>query len=214
MAEQSDTDAPSLFKLNLNLKDGHAQLQKSASGGRGNGLLITCTDEKGPGLLLESLLSALDKLVERNFQTNLQLVAVLEMLLSYPQPVITSYLIYVDAIKSNAICRITNVLKNLKIRIDAYASSTEGFEEMLRRGIRHKISRAERYEKSDRHNDSGGRRTDRNTPSTVAPTTTSARAAFRFTHKAMESVDRLLCQMFAAYALQQTSALEYSKTTK
>lgn len=64
----------------------------------------------GSGLLLKSLFTALEKLVDRSFTTNLQLIGVLSALMSYPQPVITSYLLYVDTIKSNALLRITNVV--------------------------------------------------------------------------------------------------------
>lgn len=110
-------------------------------------------------------------------------------------------------------------MKNLKMRIDAYASSTDGFEEMLQRGIRHKISRAERFEKSTIENNR--RTTDRGRLNLI-------QSGFRFTHKAMESHERIidssrnknyayaaiilsqLCQICAAYALQHSAAIEYS----
>lgn len=63
--------------------------------------------------MLESLFIALEKLVDRSFTTNLQLIGVLNALMSFPQPVITSYLLYVDSIKSNALLRITNVNFNI-----------------------------------------------------------------------------------------------------
>ena len=63
----------------------------------------------GAGILLESLFEALNRMPEHSFPTNLQLVGVLQSLLSYPQPVMTTYLLYVDALNSRALCRITNV---------------------------------------------------------------------------------------------------------
>lgn len=114
-------------------------------------------------------------------------------------------------------------MKNLKMRVDAYASSTDGFEEMLQRGIRHKITKAERFEKSQ-DNLYSSRRT------TTDRSLSTARSAngFRFTHKAMESRERIvdtlrsknyayaaiilsqLCQICAAYALQHSAAVEYT----
>lgn len=116
-------------------------------------------------------------------------------------------------------------MKSLKMRIDAYASSTDGFEEMLQRGIRHKISRAERFKKSNNENSIYNRRTtDRSLTARSNPT----QSGFRFTHKAMESQEQImdssrnknyayaaiilsqLCQIAAAYALQHSAAIEYS----
>ncbi|KAI1721330.1 retinoic acid induced 16-like protein [Ditylenchus destructor] len=212
------------FKLDLPQKDVTPTHLNGFLSTKDGGFLLTCTDEKGPGIFMESLLNALDQMVDRSFQTNLQLVSVFESLLSFPQPVITSYILFVDAIKSNAILRVTNVLNSLKMRIDAYATATEGFDEMLKRGIRHKVTLAERFEKSERL-DSVARRqvTDRSGGS-------SARAAFRFSHKAIESVDRVtdssrnknyayaaiilsqLAQIFAAYSLQHSATVEYPRT--
>lgn len=115
------------------------------------------------------------------------------------------------------------------MRIDAYASSTEGFDEMLQRGIRHKIQRAQRFEKSQR--DVSSCRQNAMTRHSDRLQTSSSRSVvsgFRFTHKAMESRERVadtsrsknyayaaillsqLCQMCAAYALQHSAAVESS----
>lgn len=207
---------------------------------------------------------------ERCFATNLQLIGVLNLLLSYPQPVITSYLLYVDAIRSNAILKITDVrlrnlikkttlgikqkciilkiMEGLRARIDAYASSTDGFDDLMRRGVRHRNNRADRFDKvADRfHNteNSSGIHSDRRhfnqtstSPFCGAPHlsrnnggASSGSTSFRFTHKAMESQDRIadssrsknfanaaillsqLSQICAVFALQQTPAIERSAT--
>lgn len=120
-AEKEKTESEefenNLFKLDLMERVSSQCLNEIPK----TGLLLTCTDEKGinlmnesnkylgPGIFLESLLNALEKLVDQNFSTNLHLISVFTALMSYPQPVITSYLLYIDAIKSNALCRITNV---------------------------------------------------------------------------------------------------------
>lgn len=116
----------------------------------------------------------------------------------------------------------------MKRRIDAYASSTDGFDDMLKRGLRHKITRAERFEKSGwaSHSEScallssARRRTIYMAESTRS---NSGNATFRFTHKAMESQERVadssrnrnfayaaillsqLCQICAAFALQHNT---------
>lgn len=71
--------------------------------------VVPHTTTLGPGLLLESVLAALDKMIDYSFATNIQLAAVLGSLASYSQPVLTTYLLYSDAVKSNALLKITKV---------------------------------------------------------------------------------------------------------
>jgi hypothetical protein len=70
---------------------------------------MIATDEKGAGVLLESLFDVLSRLPEYSFATNMQLVALLNTLLAYPQPLLTTYLLYVDTTRSKALIRITDV---------------------------------------------------------------------------------------------------------
>lgn len=112
------------------------------------------------------------------------------------------------------------MLKSLKKRIDDFASSTEGFDDLLAKGLRHKSAKAERMEKARDTN--GIRQTvDRNYGA-------GARNAFKFTHRAVESLDRTieatrekncayssillsqLCQMAAALSLQHRTLIEFS----
>jgi hypothetical protein len=125
----------------------------SATKTKTNGLLMTCTMEKGKGwriiiqtlflgsgYLFESLITALEMMVEHNFTTNVQLASVLEILASYPQPVIASVVLYSDALNGNALPRLTRVLEKLKLQIDAFASSVDNFDELIRRGARNRFS--------------------------------------------------------------------------
>lgn len=75
-------------------------------------------------------------MVEHNFTTNVQLASVLEMLASYSQPIIASVVLYSDALNGNALPRLTRVLEKLKLQIDAFSSSVDNFDELIRRGAR------------------------------------------------------------------------------
>jgi hypothetical protein len=178
---------------------------------------MTCTTEKGklynwnfrslsflsgPGYLFEALITAMELMVEHNFTTNVQLASVLEILASYPQPVISSLVLYADALKSNALPRLTRVLEKLKLQIDAFASSVENFDDLIKRGARNRLGRNEQQ------------------PSTKR-TTTARNTTFRHIHLTRDgaeaAVDSVrtkncayaaivlsqLCQQLAAFAIQQ-----------
>jgi hypothetical protein len=67
-AEENNTRAHiNPFRLDLSLNGGFG-------GHLANGLLLTCTDEKGSGILLESLMELLTKMTEHNFSTNLKVL--------------------------------------------------------------------------------------------------------------------------------------------
>lgn len=85
------------------------------------------------------MITALEMMVEHNFTTNIQLASVLEILASYPQPIIASVLLYSDALNGNALPRLTRVLEKLKLQIDAFASSVDNFDELIRRGARNRL---------------------------------------------------------------------------
>lgn len=93
----------------------------------------------GSGYLFEALITALEMMVEHNFTTNVQLAGVLEILCSYPQPVIASVFLYSDALSGNSLPRLTRVLEKLKLQIDAFASSVDDFDDLIRRGIRTRL---------------------------------------------------------------------------
>jgi hypothetical protein len=113
------------------------------------------------------------------------------------------------------------MLKSLKKRIDEFASSNEGFDDLLAKALRHKSAKAERIEKA---RDTNGIRPAMDNRNYGA----SARNAFKFTHRAVESLDRTteaarakncayssmllsqLCQMAAALSLQHRTLIEFS----
>ncbi|KAI6233765.1 hypothetical protein M3Y99_00867200 [Aphelenchoides fujianensis] len=123
--------------LKLNLTNGTTQ----QSNGKPNGLLMTCTTEKGAGYFYEALITALEMMVEHNFTTNIQLASVFEHLASFPQPVIAALVLYSDALKSNTVPlpRLLRVLEKLKLQVDAFASSVDTFEDLIRRGARNRL---------------------------------------------------------------------------
>uniref|UniRef100_A0A914H209 Uncharacterized protein n=1 Tax=Globodera rostochiensis TaxID=31243 RepID=A0A914H209_GLORO len=184
-----------------------------------NGFPMECVEGMGAGILLESMFEALSRLTEHTFATNLQLIGAFSALLAYAQPLLTTYLLYVDALKSRALCRITNLIADLKEQIDAFArtgsssaspsigDAAADFEQMVRRAVRHRQTRAERSERLLLHyhhqQQSGGGAL----ATAAAVATTSAWSAarsqqqptassssvggtFRFTHRAMASAER------------------------
>lgn len=102
------------------------------------------------------------------------------------------------------------------MRIDAYASSVDGFQSMVVRGARHKLTRAGQTEKAR----DSFRRSDYATP----------RSTFRFMHKAVETQDTVadsnrqrnyayaaivlsqLCQQLAAACLQHVAPVEFPRS--
>jgi len=112
------------------------------------------------------------------------------------------------------------MLKSMKKRIDDFASSTEGLDDLLAKALRHKSAKAERIEKA---RDTNGIR-----PSMDSRSYSVNGNAFKFTHRAVESLDRTteaakarncayssillsqLCQMAAALSLQHRTLIEFS----
>jgi hypothetical protein len=89
--------------------------------------------------MFESLVTALEKMVEHSFSTNIQLASVLEIMASFPQPVLASVFLYSDALNGNALPRLTRVLEKLKGQIDAFSSSVDNFDELIKRGARNRL---------------------------------------------------------------------------
>uniref|UniRef100_A0A914NQR3 FHF complex subunit HOOK-interacting protein C-terminal domain-containing protein n=1 Tax=Meloidogyne incognita TaxID=6306 RepID=A0A914NQR3_MELIC len=89
---------PNPFRLNLEGESGGGEeVFLNISGG----ILMKSTEEKGAGILLESLFDILSNLTENSFNTNIQLLGVFNLLFSYPQPLLTAYLFYVDSLRGN-----------------------------------------------------------------------------------------------------------------
>jgi hypothetical protein len=63
----------------------------------------------GVGVLLESLFDVLSRMPEYNFATNMQLVGVIRILLAYSQPLLTTYMLYVDSLRTKGLIKITDV---------------------------------------------------------------------------------------------------------
>ncbi|KAL3073983.1 hypothetical protein niasHT_039537 [Heterodera trifolii] len=187
-----------------------------------DGFPMECVDGMGAGVLLDSLFEALSRLTEHTFATNLQLIGAFNELLAYSQPLLTTYLLYVDALKSRPLSRITKLIADLKEQIDAFArdgsssassfigDAVADFEQMVRRAVRHRQTRAERserlmlhYHHNQQQHFGGGAAAATTVPSSSVwatarghpqqqPSTSSAGggATFRFTHRAMASTER------------------------
>ncbi|KAL3093688.1 hypothetical protein niasHS_006250 [Heterodera schachtii] len=138
------------------------------------------------------------------------------------EPLLTTYLLYVDALKSRPLSRITKLIADLKEQIDAFArdgsssassfigDAVADFEQMVRRAVRHRQTRAERserlmlhYHHNQQQHFGGGAAAATTVPSSSVwatarghpqqqPSTSSAGggATFRFTHRAMASTER------------------------
>uniref|UniRef100_A0A914N1F4 FHF complex subunit HOOK-interacting protein C-terminal domain-containing protein n=1 Tax=Meloidogyne incognita TaxID=6306 RepID=A0A914N1F4_MELIC len=89
---------PNPFRLNLEGESGGGEEVFLNING---GILMKSTEEKGAGILLESLFDILSNLTENSFNTNIQLLGVFNLLFSYPQPLLTAYLFYVDSLRGN-----------------------------------------------------------------------------------------------------------------
>ena len=48
-------------------------------------------------------------MIENSFNTNIQLLGVFNILFSYPQPLLTAYLLYVDSLRGTPLLRINDV---------------------------------------------------------------------------------------------------------
>lgn len=130
----------------------------------------------GVGPFLESLLRSLENMLDNSLYVNLQTTSVLAAIASYPQPLIAHYLFDQRMLLQSGVKNLFKVnyhfkkfarihvllfafyiiyviktyfkvMEILKTRIDAYASSLDGFDVLLERGIKFLRSRAERYEK-------------------------------------------------------------------
>ncbi|CAK5110770.1 unnamed protein product [Meloidogyne enterolobii] len=94
---QQMSKEPNPFRLNLEGESGGEEVFLNINGG----ILMKSTEEKGAGILLESLFDILSNLTENSFNTNIQLLGVFNLLFSYPQPLLTAYLFYVDSLRGN-----------------------------------------------------------------------------------------------------------------
>ncbi|CAD5216975.1 unnamed protein product [Bursaphelenchus okinawaensis] len=186
--ERKSTGHP--LKLDLNMSNNKNQPK--------GGLLMTCTTEKGAGYLFESLITALERLVDHSITTNVQLALVLEVLASYPQPVLETLLLYSDVMKTSFLPRIMRVLENLKMRIDAFATSVENFEEYVKRGAKHRSVLANSY----RRGMGSGRSTFRHTLIVKEMGEVDQQKTKLFAYAAI--ILSQICQLLAANALQHT----------
>ncbi|VDN32790.1 unnamed protein product [Gongylonema pulchrum] len=104
-------------------------------------------ENHGVGPFLESLLRSLESMLDNSLYVNLQTTSVLAALASYSQPLLAHYFFDQRMLLQSGVKNLFKVLEMLKVRIDTYASSLDGFEVLLERGIKFLRSRAERYEK-------------------------------------------------------------------
>ncbi|VBB26324.1 unnamed protein product [Acanthocheilonema viteae] len=113
---------------------------------------IECFDNQGVGPFLESILRSLENMLDNSLHVTLQTTSVLAALASYPQPLIAHYLFDQRMLLQPNVKNLFKVMDSLKTRIDAYASSLDGFDVLLERGIKFLRSRADRYEKAMENN--------------------------------------------------------------
>ncbi|VDN04149.1 unnamed protein product [Thelazia callipaeda] len=111
------------------------------------GYPIECLENQGVGPFLESLLRSLENILNNSLYVTLQTTSVLAALASYPQPLIAHYLFDQRMILQPSVKNLFKVISSLKMQIDEYASSLDGFDVLLERGIKFLRSRAERHEK-------------------------------------------------------------------
>ncbi|MCP9258932.1 POPLD domain protein [Dirofilaria immitis] len=109
---------------------------------------IECFENRGVGPFLESILRSFENMLDNSLYVTLQTTSVLAALASYPQPLIAHYLFDECMLLQPSVKNLFKILDSLKMRIDAYASSLDGFDVLLERGIKFLRSRAERYEKA------------------------------------------------------------------
>uniref|UniRef100_A0A0R3RYK7 DUF5917 domain-containing protein n=1 Tax=Elaeophora elaphi TaxID=1147741 RepID=A0A0R3RYK7_9BILA len=109
---------------------------------------IECSENQGVGPFLESILRSLENMLDNSLYVTLQTTSVLAALASYPQPLIAHYLFDQRMLLQPNVTNFFKVMDSLKTRIDTYASSLDGFDVLLERGIKFLRSRAERYEKA------------------------------------------------------------------
>ncbi|CAG9540715.1 unnamed protein product [Cercopithifilaria johnstoni] len=109
---------------------------------------IECFDNQGVGPFLESVLHSLENMLDNSLYVTLQTTSVLAALASYPHPLIAHYLFDQHMLLQPNVKNFFKVMDSLKTRIDAYASSLDGFDVLLERGIKFLRSRADRYEKA------------------------------------------------------------------
>ncbi|EFO24916.2 hypothetical protein LOAG_03568 [Loa loa] len=113
-----------------------------------SGKPIECFGNQGVGPFLESIIRSLENMLDNSLYVTLQTTSVLAALASYPQPLIAHYLFDQRMRLQPNVKNLFKVMDSLKMRIDAYASSLDGFDVLLERGIKFLRSRAERYEKA------------------------------------------------------------------
>uniref|UniRef100_A0AAF5PSA1 FHF complex subunit HOOK-interacting protein C-terminal domain-containing protein n=2 Tax=Wuchereria bancrofti TaxID=6293 RepID=A0AAF5PSA1_WUCBA len=192
---------------------------------------IECFGNQGVGPFLESMMRSLENMLDNSLYVTLQTTSVLAALASYPQPLIAHYLFDQRMLLQPNVKNLFKVMDSLKMQIDAYASSLDGFDVLLERGIKFLRSRAERYEKvvessrrlrsgesfsrngnMERRNSSRGlfNRFRSSNNKRLYPSNDSHPHEFRiYTHKAMESRDVTLDHarakqfVFAAIILSQ-----------
>ena len=163
--------------------------------------------------------TALEFMMEHSFATNVQLAGVLEALAACPQPVIAALVLYADALPASAVVpRLTRVLERLKSQIDAFASSADSFEALVRRGAR---SRQRGSGGNGGGGGSGGGSGGRVELAPKRAASTTPRPAFRHIQLARDGADATaaetrtkscayaaivlsqLCQQLAAFAIEQ-----------
>uniref|UniRef100_A0A0N5AU75 DUF5917 domain-containing protein n=1 Tax=Syphacia muris TaxID=451379 RepID=A0A0N5AU75_9BILA len=101
----------------------------------------------GVGPLLESLLRCLENMFDNSYFFNLQLISVLCTLASFTQPLLASYFFDPCLNVRPEIKRFLKILDSLKTKVDVFATSIEGFDVLLERGVKLLKNRVDRLDK-------------------------------------------------------------------
>ncbi|VDK52185.1 unnamed protein product [Anisakis simplex] len=112
---------------------------------------IICPENQGVGPFLESLLRALENMIDNTLFVNIHLTFVISSLATYTQPLMANYFFAPNLNLRPGVKSLMKILSILKAKIDAYAASVEGFDVLLERGIKFLKLRADRYEKVSAH---------------------------------------------------------------
>ncbi|TKR77669.1 hypothetical protein L596_018596 [Steinernema carpocapsae] len=115
----------------------------------GNGILMDCCERLDKPVLISCIYSLLENLLYNSFEVNLQLTSLLKSLVAFPNPMLVSYFLNPeDPLTKTDVKSLFQILSNLGVLINSYASSIEGFNTALERGIRFFKTREERIEKA------------------------------------------------------------------
>nr|CAD2184954.1 unnamed protein product [Meloidogyne enterolobii] len=206
---QQMSKEPNPFRLNLEGESGGEEVFLNINGG----ILMKSTEEKGAGILLESLFDILSNLTENSFNTNIQLLGVFNLLFSYPQPLLTAYLFYVDSLRGNLpLLKINDILKQVKNQIDLSVINNKQISQELFEQLLIRIFKNNKLLKNLNSNFQQQNSRERRNKLFFSSTIASLEGQNNFLNLTIKEKNLIyscivfiqLCQMLAAFALQHS----------